>query len=121
MIATLSCKRLRIHARHGALPQEHLVGAWFYVGFEIQFHCSPQAYLNDELEGTINYADVTSCIERQMQTPSQLLEHLVFRTGNALLQAFPEIEHITLSISKENPPMKTSCKEIGIKMNFSRH
>ena len=72
------------------------------------------------LSGTINYADIVSCIAQQLDTPSQLLEHLVYRSGQSLMDTFPQINHLTLSIFKENPPMKAQCDEIGIKMDFAR-
>lgn len=120
MTATIKIERLRIHARHGVLPQERVVGAWFYVSLEAEFNCTPEAFLDDQLSGTINYADIVSCIEKQLGTTSQLLEHLVYRTGQSLLDTFPQINHLSLSISKENPPMKAQCDEIGIKINFAR-
>lgn len=120
MTATIKIERLRIHARHGVIPQERIVGAWFYVSMEAEFNCAPEAYLDDQLSGTINYADIVSCIAQQLDTPSQLLEHLVYRSGQSLMDTFPQINHLTFSIFKENPPMKAQCDEIGIKMDFAR-
>lgn len=118
--ATICIDSLRIHARHGALPQERIVGAWFSVQLQADFLCSPSAYLHDRLEGTVNYASVVACIQEEMQTPSALLEHAVHRTGNRLMAEFPQITRISLTITKENPPLKAQCGSIGVKMLFSR-
>ncbi len=119
MTGTILIDRLRIHARHGVMAQERAVGAWFRVSLEARFECRPEAYAEDRLEGTVNYADIVSAIQREMEIPSQLLEHLVHRTGQRLMADFPQIEHLTLAIFKENPPVCAQCNEIGIKMDFT--
>lgn len=120
MTSTIVIDRLRIHARHGVMPQETAVGAWFRVSLEATVECNPEAYLEDELSGTVNYAEIISCIQHEMKRPSRLLENLVHRTGCSLLSRFPQIRHLALAIFKENPPIEVQCNEIGIKMNFSR-
>lgn len=120
MTSTILIERLRIHARHGVMAQETAVGAWFRISLEAQVECHPEAYTDDRLEGTVNYADIISAIRHEMETPSQLLEHLVHRTGRRLMADFPQIEHLTLAIFKENPPVSAQCDEIGIKMDFPR-
>ena len=120
MKTTLRIDRMKVHARHGVLPQENVVGAWFYVSLEAEIQCSPEAYRHDELEGTVSYADIAACIAQEMATPSKLLENLVYRLGQALLLEFPKIDTLSLFVAKENPPMKAQCDEIGIKMEFSR-
>lgn len=118
--ATILLDNLRIYAHHGVLSQEHTVGAWFRISLKAEINCLPKAYDEDQLEGTVNYADIVTCIQEQMDIPSKLLEHLVHRTGQSLMKKFPLIKHLSLAIAKENPPMKAQCDEIGIKMLFSR-
>ena len=89
MTATIKIERLRIHARHGVLPQERIVGAWFYVSMEAEFNCAPEAYLDDQLSGTINYADIVSCIAQQLDTPSHFYQ-LVY-TGLVLARTLPHV------------------------------
>ncbi len=120
MTCTILIERLRIHARHGVMAQETAVGAWFRVSLEARVECHSTAYTEDRLEGTVNYADIISAIQREMEIPSRLLEHVVHRTGRRLMTDFPQIEHLTLAIFKENPPVCAQCDEIGIKMDFSR-
>ena len=100
---------LRIYAFHGVDPQEAIVGAWYTVSVTMKADATA-AVLNDNLNGTINYALVTDVIKAQMQIRSALLEHVAGRIAQALLNEFPTLQSVTVTVSKENPPVGIPCK-----------
>ena len=63
---------------------------------------------------TINYATIYSEIEAIMQTPSQLLEHVVGRIIEKLQQQFPQIEGGHIALYKENPPITGRIDRVGV-------
>ena len=116
---TITLDSLRFYAYHGAEPQEAIVGAWYTVEISIRADVT-DAILNDNLNGTINYAKVTEIIKQQMQIRSALLEHVAGRIADALLNGFPAINSLTVKVCKQNPPVCTPCAASGFTLTVER-
>lgn len=102
-----SCIELRyltFHSHHGVLPEERLLGNTFTVDLTLEANIS-HAIATDELSGTINYAEVYEVVKREMDIPSQLLEHVCGRIGTSLLDHFPTLQRVKVCITKHNPPI----------------
>lgn len=107
----------RIHARHGVMPQETAVGADFIVSLRAGYDIS-RAAMTDDVADTLSYADMLAIVNREMEIPSKLLEHVAGRIAKALLKAFPDITSIDLSITKVNPPMGAECRGAGVEIHL---
>lgn len=108
MTITQSCIELRhltFHAYHGVLHEERLLGNTFTVDLTLEADIS-EAIANDQLSSTINYAEAYEVVKREMNIPSQLLEHLCGRIGTALLHHFPTLQQVQVSVTKHNPPIE---------------
>ena len=116
---TITLDSLRFYAYHGAEPQEAIVGAWYTVDISIKADAT-DAILNDDLNGTINYAKVTDVVKQQMQIRSALLEHVTGRIDNALLTEFPAINSLTVKVCKEHPPVCSPCAASGFLLIVER-
>ena len=112
-------KGMKFYAFHGVLPQENLVGAYYYIDLKLKTDFT-RAAETDALEGTINYADIHAAVKEEMAVPSQLLEHVCQRIARRLFQDFPTIEAIDLRLSKENPPMGACAESIGVEVHYVR-
>ena len=110
---------LRFHAFHGVLPQERLVGGNFVVDLRVGYPLA-QAMTSDRVDDTLNYASLYALVEREMQQPSSLLEHVAGRIAQALAKTFPEALSIDLTLTKQNPPMGADCKGAGVEMHFEK-
>ena len=73
---------------------------------------------NVSVEDTLNYATVYEAVASEMMIPSNLLEHVAGRIGTHLLDMFPEIKDIDLSITKLNPPMGADCTGAGVEVHL---
>ena len=111
---------MKFYAFHGVLPQENLVGAYFYLDLKLKTDFS-RAAETDELEGTISYADIHAVVKEEMQVTSKLLEHVCKRIASRIFHDFPTIETIDIALSKENPPMGAQAKRIGIETCYTRY
>ena len=100
---------LLIHAHHGVLEQERVVGADFSLDLEVNIDFK-KAVETDNLTDTINYADIYEIVKGEMAVPSQLLEHAGGRIVKTLRQTFPDIKSIKLRLMKVNPPLGADCK-----------
>jgi dihydroneopterin aldolase len=120
MINTIHIKRLALYGHHGVMPQEKVVGAMFYVSLQIKSEVAEEAYLQDELSGTISYADIIDLVRKEMSIPSALLEHLAHRVAKSLIDAFSRIQCVNIRIDKENPPCGVSAESIGVECEIHR-
>ena len=110
---------MKFYAYHGVLPQENLVGANYYIDLKLKTDFS-RAAETDELEGTVNYADIHAVVKEEMQITSQLLEHVCQRIARRIFHDFPSIETIDISLFKENPPMGACAQRIGVEAHYIR-
>jgi dihydroneopterin aldolase len=110
---------LRFHAFHGVLPQERLVGGNFVVDLRVGYPLV-QAMTFDQVDDTLNYASLYALVEREMQQPSSLLEHVAGRIAQAIAKTFPQTLSIDLTLTKQNPPIGADCKGAGVEMHFVR-
>ena len=120
MLTRIHIDRLRVHARHGVLPQERTIGADFFVTLTAEVDTGMEALIDDRLEGTVSYADLCADIRRLMQQPAQLLEHAAWTMARALLEDYPRILSLTLRIDKQTPPVGLSAEAIGVEVTLSR-
>lgn len=108
---------LRFHAYHGVLPQERLTGNDYEVNLRIRYDVS-DALVSDDVNDTLNYAEVYQVVSQEMSVPSALIERVVGRIGDRLFRRFPAIEAIDLKIIKQNPPMGADGKGAGVEVHL---
>lgn len=110
-------RQVRFHAFHGVMPQEQQVGADFLLDLKVGYPLA-QAMQSDEVADTLNYAALYDLAAREMQQPSQLLEHVVGRIAKAISQTFPQVTSIDLELTKLNPPMGAECGGASVEVHF---
>lgn len=115
MSSKIYLRNVRFHAFHGVLPQEGIVGNDYLVNLVLDYDFS-SALKTDELQGTINYAEVYQKVREEMAVPSKLLEHVAGRIAHRLFSDFPEIQKLQLSITKVNPPMGADSDGAGVEV-----
>ena len=104
----ITLDNLRFYAYHGAEPQEAIVGAWYTVSISMKADVTA-AILSDDLSATINYAQAATIVKQQMEIRSALLEHVAGRIAQSLLDSFINLKYVTVTVSKENPPVDCPC------------
>ena len=112
-------RNVRFHAFHGVLPQERLVGGDFLVNLRVDYPVE-KAMESDEVGDTLNYATLFDLVKREMQIPSQLLEHVAGRIAKAIMANFPAVTSIDLELTKLNPPMGADSDGAGIFLKVKR-
>ncbi len=112
-------KGLKLYAYHGVLPQENQVGAEYTIDLRLKTDFT-QAAETDRLEGTVNYAEVFNAVKKEMEIPSQLLEHVAWRIARRLLDDFPTISEVDMALYKRNPPMGADCSQVGVEATYLR-
>lgn len=115
MSSKIYLRNVRFHAFHGVLPQEGIVGNDYLVNLVLDYDFS-SAMKTDDLQGTLNYAEVYQKVREEMAVPSKLLEHVAGRIAHRLFSNFPEIQKLQLSITKVNPPMGADSDGAGVEV-----
>ena len=115
MSSKIYLRNVRFHAFHGVLPQEGIVGNDYLVNLVLDYDSS-SAMKTDDLQGTLNYAEVYQKVREEMAVPSKLLEHVAGRIAHRLFSDFPEIQKLQLSITKVNPPMGADSDGAGVEV-----
>ena len=115
MSSKIYLRNVRFHAFHGVLQQEGIVGNDYLVNLVLDYDFS-SALKTDDLQGTLNYAEVYQKVREEMAVPSKLLEHVAGRIAHRLFSDFPEIQKLQLSITKVNPPMGSDSDGAGVEV-----
>lgn len=104
MTTSVIIENVRFRARHGVAEQERLVGNDFEVSLRLDYPFE-EAMESDDLEATLNYAEIYEVVKWEMDQPSKLLEHVAGRIRKSLMEAFPAITGGTLRIVKLKAPI----------------
>jgi dihydroneopterin aldolase len=110
-------QEMRFYAYHGVLPQERIVGGDYTVSVEVETDVTA-AIATDDVGQTLNYAALYEVVKREMLIPSNLLEHVAARIGKAVMDNFPQVQALDLTVTKQNPPMGADCQGAGVKLHI---
>lgn len=110
-------ENVKFYAFHGVLPQERKVGNDYQVRLRIGYDIS-RAMVSDDVNDTLNYAEVYQLLSQEMSVPSALLERVAGRIGDRLFRKFPAIQSIDLTIIKVNPPMGADSEGAGVEVHL---
>lgn len=115
MTSKILLENIKIYAFHGVLPEEKIIGTYYLLNVEIHADLW-KATETDNLQHTINYAEINDIIHQEMKIPSQLLEHVAGRIINKISEKFPQVELIKIKITKTNPPMKGEMTGVSVEL-----
>lgn len=113
-------RQLRFHAFHGVLDQERRVGNDYVINVVAECDFA-HAMQTDELEDTVNYAEIYRVVKEEMAVPSKLLEHVAGRIGERLFNEFPSLQSLDISIMKVNPPFGADCEGAGVEVHLMNY
>ncbi len=112
-------KEARFHAFHGVLPQETEVGQDFLVTIRAAMDMSA-AMNHDMLEVALDYGTLYQLVKREMDIPSQLVEHVAGRIAKVVFDNFQQVTAIDICITKLNPPLGADCFGAGVEVHVER-
>lgn len=114
-MAVIKLENMEFHAYHGCMEHEKKLGNTFLVTIEMTID-TKAAGKNDDLIDTLNYQLVYDVVKKQMDTPSNLIEHVAQRIINNLTDSFPQVSFFTLKLSKLNPPLGGKTEKVTIEL-----
>lgn len=108
---------LRFHAFHGVMPQERLTGNDYSLDIRIGYDVS-KAMVSDDVDDTVNYADIKKITDQEMSVPSKLVERVAYRIADRISRRYPSISSIDIKVTKLNPPFGADCKGAGVELHL---
>lgn len=109
-------EEMEFYAFHGHYREEQIVGNHFIVDATIDTD-TDKAGVSDDLRDTLNYQKAYLIIKREMETTSNLLEHIATRILDALYNELSGINKVTVKVSKMNPVMGGRIGRVSVEIS----
>jgi dihydroneopterin aldolase len=110
---------MQFYGYHGVFLEEQTLGQRFTVDVTLSLSLQ-QAGQTDELEFTVNYADVYACVKRIVEgTPKKLIESVAETIANELIEQFP-IHAAEIRVVKEQPPIPGVIGHVAVQIKRFR-
>lgn len=106
-------------ARHGCYREERLTGNKFSVDLRLETRLMP-ALISDNIERALNYVEAYEIVKKEMEIPSNLLEHVAGRILRSLFLQFLQLEKATVKVSKWNPPVGGETRRVSVSISQTR-
>lgn len=118
MRLTVRLDSMRIHAFHGLLPQEKKVGNLFEVSVEVWFNHYPAETESEDINSTVNYAEIAAISKQVMATPCELLETVTVKIMRAICGRWRFLEGGKIKVTKLTPPIPIPMKGASVEIQW---
>ena len=109
----ITLERMEFHALHGCYELERKVGNRFTVDLMIAAELGDVA-AEDCVEKAVNYLTVYEVVRERMQVVQRTIERVAMNIIEALYAAFPQIRHISCTVSKLAPPLGGKLDRVSV-------
>ena len=113
-MASISVLGIRLYAYHGCLTEETKIGSDYEVNVVLEYDIKESSY-SDDLKNTIDYVSINAIVKDEMSIPSKLLENVVARILDKIIETHPKIYFVEVSVAKKNPPINGDVREVVVK------
>ncbi|MDO5617925.1 dihydroneopterin aldolase [Kocuria sp.] len=99
---------------HGVLPEEKATGQNFVVDAVLSLDLRA-AGGSDDLSQTVHYGEIAELIHHHIVSePVDLIESLAQRTALEILQRYPAIERVELTVNKPKAPITVPFANVAV-------
>lgn len=113
-------EKLDIYAYHGFFSEEERLGQRFVLDLVLETDLRTSS-LSDDLDDTVNYGTVVAVVvEAFSKSRFKLLEAAARAVAMAVLDGFPSVSRVEVTLRKPAPPIHATLASVGIKLDFRR-
>lgn len=105
----IALEELEFFAKHGVHKEERIIGNRYRIDVEVEADLE-KAAKSDKVEDTVDYGHLYKIVEREVNTPAKLLEHLAGNILTAILEEIPKVDSAKVMVYKYNAPIGGVCK-----------
>jgi dihydroneopterin aldolase len=118
---TIFVEGLVLHANHGVGDDEGRIGQQFHVDLTITMSLDAAAQ-SDKLVDTISYADLIEVASSAFRAKRhRLVESAAGAVMEALLDRFPQIDELRVTVHKPHAPIAAVFADVGVTLTRKRH
>lgn len=113
-------KGIHGYGYHGIFDHERKNGQDFFVDvtLEVDLHA---ASISDSIEETVNYAEITELVVKEITTnPVLLIERLAGRIAEGILHSFLKVNLVTVTVHKPQAPVNERLNDIAVRITRTR-
>ena len=115
----IKLNNIRVHAWHGCLKEESIIGSDYRVDLEVSSDLSKPA-VSDNLHDTVDYVHLNNIVKEEMAIKSKLLEHVAKRILNRIFSEIEIVIEAEVSVSKINPPIGGDVESVSVIIKKNR-
>lgn len=119
MMHEVALNGLTFKAYHGYYEEERARGNQFSVDIAVQSNFE-KAAKGDDLAAATDYEQLYAIVKEEMQISASLLENVVYRIAQRVLDEMQTVELVKVSLAKVNPPIKGQCREARVTIEKNR-
>jgi dihydroneopterin aldolase len=113
-------EKLDIYAYHGFFSEEERLGQRFVIDLALEVDLRAAA-ASDRLTDTVDYGRVVAIVTKAFTARRyHLLEGAGRAVALAVLDAFPAVEGVAVTLRKPAPPIPATLGSVGISLRFRR-
>ena len=117
MADLIEIKGIKSFGYHGVLESEKVTGQDFYVDVVLEVDLS-RASVSDDVADTINYAEVTDLVVREITgAPVSLIEKLAGNIADRIKATYPQATTVSITVHKPQAPVNAQVKDISVTIN----
>lgn len=121
MTDTIFIERLVVHAHHGVGDDERQIGQQFLLDLALAMDLSA-AGDSDKLADTVSYAEIIEVASEAFRaTRYRLVEAAATAVADAILDAFPRVEALTITVRKPHAPIAAVFADVGVTLVRTRN
>lgn len=114
-LQTVALKDVKCYAYHGYYPEEQLTGIYFMVDAVVTFVHEGDT---ENLQHTVNYEVINSIILEEMKNTQKMLETVVKRVLDRIVDTYPFVLTGEVGIRKLNPPMPGQIGHSFVQLSY---
>lgn len=108
-VGTVRLVNAVFYGHHGVMQEEHRIGGRYEVDVAVDLDFE-EAAVHDDLDQTVNYEQVYEFVKELVtQNNFYLIEKLAYLITQRVLDAYPDVEAIEVTVRKPNPPVGGPC------------
>ena len=117
----ITIEKLTVFGNHGVYPEENKLGQKFLVSL-VLYTDTRKAGMNDELESSINYGDVSQYVKQFFEENTfKLIERVAEKLAESLLLRYSLLEKVDVKIEKPWAPIAILVESVGVEISRGWH
>jgi 7,8-dihydroneopterin aldolase/epimerase/oxygenase len=120
MTDTIFITGVVIHARHGVMEHETVIGQRFLIDLELSADLSESSQ-TDRLVDTVSYSSVVTIASAAFKDVNyKLLERAAGAVADAILAAFARVDAVKVTVHKPHAPIAAIFEDVGVILTRTR-